>query len=343
MIPAIRSEVSYKDDRKEFLRLLVEANTQRKKTAGMLFREAAMKIDPEQAHEELVEEQREKDRERKFGSDLSDQAVYGKNLAGRKKISKASMPFLEAALRVINAHEEFWPLSVRQIHYRLLGPEAPLKHASKPDSRYVNDAKSYKTLTDLLARGRVEGRVPWEAIDDETRPEMLNNHFWNAGQFFESQTEDFLRGYTRNRQQSQTNHIEIIAEKLTVKTILESVAAKYSIPLTINRGMSGPTVKRKIADRYWQSEKRNLVLLVVSDLDPAGMSIAQDIRDAFERDFGIEEDNIEVYKAALTIDQVIEMELEPSMEAKSNSPTYAEFVEEYGITSRLRAGGVGAG
>ena len=333
MIPAIRSEVSYKDDRKEFLRLLVEANTQRKKTAGMLFREAAMKIDPEQAHEELVEEQREKDRERKFGSDLSDQAVYGKNLAGRKKISKASMPFLEAALRVINAHEEFWPLSVRQIHYRLLGPEAPLKHASKPDSRYVNDAKSYKTLTDLLARGRVEGRVPWEAIDDETRPEMLNNHFWNAGQFFESQTEDFLRGYTRNRQQSQTNHIEIIAEKLTVKTILESVAAKYSIPLTINRGMSGPTVKRKIADRYWQSEKRNLVLLVVSDLDPAGMSIAQDIRDAFERDFGIEEDNIEVYKAALTIDQVIEMELEPSMEAKESSPTYAEFVEEYGITA----------
>ena len=80
----------------------------------------------------------------------------------------------------------------------------------------------------------------------------------------------FLKGFTRNRQQSQTNHIEIIAEKLTVKTILEGVAEEYSIPLTINRGMSGPTMKKKIADRYRRSKKKNLILLVVSDLDPAG-------------------------------------------------------------------------
>ena len=333
MVPAIRNNISYENDREEFLKLLVGANTQRKKTGAMLLREVAMKIDPEQAHEDLLQEQREEEHERKFGSDVSDQAVYGKNVKSRKQISAASMPFLMAALRVIEKHREFWPLSVRQIHYRLLGPDAPLKHASKPASRYVNDAKSYKTLTDLLARGRVEGRVPWNAIDDETRPEMTNSHFWNAAQFYESELEDFLRGYTRNRQQSQPDHIEIIAEKLTVKTILEGVAADYSIPLTINRGMSGPTVKKKIVDRYLRSKKRNLILLVVSDLDPAGMSIAQDIRDAFERDFGINEDRIEVYKAALTIDQVNEMELEPSMDAKESSPTYAEFVREYGTTN----------
>ena len=135
------------------------------------------------------------------------------------------MPMLEAALEVINAHREFWPLSVRQIHYRLLGPGAPLKHASKPDSRYENDKEFYKTLTDLLARGRIEGRIPWEAIDDETRPEMTNPHFWNPQDFFKDELSGFLIGYYRNRQQSQRNHIEIIAEKLTVKTILEKVAA----------------------------------------------------------------------------------------------------------------------
>jgi hypothetical protein len=31
------------------------------------------------------------------------------------------------------------PLSDRQVHYRLLGPNAPLIHASKPESRYVNN------------------------------------------------------------------------------------------------------------------------------------------------------------------------------------------------------------
>ena len=64
--------ISYAGDREAFLKLLVEANTQRKKTAGMLLREAAMKVDPEQAYDELKQEQREKDRERRFGSNVSD-------------------------------------------------------------------------------------------------------------------------------------------------------------------------------------------------------------------------------------------------------------------------------
>jgi hypothetical protein len=53
---------------------------------------------------------------------------------------------------------------------------------------------------------------------------------WNPARFFELQLSEFLTGYYRNRQQSQPNHIEIIAEKLTVRTILSSVADKYSIP-----------------------------------------------------------------------------------------------------------------
>jgi len=323
-VPAIRDPISYANDREAFLRLLIEANSQRKKTPGMLLREAVMKIDPEQAVDELRQEQQSAADERRFGDS---EWVDAKNVRGRRKISPASMPFLEAALRVIEEHEEFWPLSVRQIHYRLLGPDAPLKHAAKPDSTYSNDAKSYRTLCDLLARGRVEGRIPWQAIDDETRPEMLSDHFWNTRQFFESEISNFLRGYTRNRQQSQPNHIEIIAEKLTAKTILESVAARYSVPLTINRGMSGPTVKKKVADRFWRSGKERLILLVVSDLDPAGDAIAQDIRDAFERDFGVDEDHIETRKVALTIDQVDDLALDPSMEAKESSPTYSAFVD----------------
>ena len=65
----------------------------------MLMREAAMKIDPEQAYEELKQEQAEKEHERRFWSDVSGQEVESKNLKWRKKISPASMPFLEAALR----------------------------------------------------------------------------------------------------------------------------------------------------------------------------------------------------------------------------------------------------
>src|SRR5262249_35631551 len=157
---------------------------------------------------------------------------------------------LQAAIDVIDAQEKFWPLSVRQVHYRLLGPNAPLRHASKPRSRYRNDKASYKDLTDLLARGRLEGFVSWEAIDDETRPVELNAHVWNVGDFVKREMEWLLTGYVRNKQQSQPHHIELVGEKLTVKAILESVASKYWIPFATNRGMSGPTVKKKVEQRF---------------------------------------------------------------------------------------------
>lgn len=55
--------------------------------------------------------------------------------------------------------------------------------------------------------------------------------------------------------------------------------------------------------------------------------IAQDWRNALERDFDVDPEKLEVYKAALTHDEVIGMDLPPSMAAKETSPTYAAFVE----------------
>jgi hypothetical protein len=212
----------------------------------------------------------------------------------------------------------------------LLGPDAPLTHASKPDSKYINDKPSYRKLTDLLSRGRINGLIPWEAIEDVTRPVDAHSAFSCSAEFFRGHFENFLKGYWRNLQQSQPDHIEIIAEKLTVQTILKEVAEKHTIPLTITRGMSSLPPKKEIHDRYRISRKGKLILLIVSDLDPAGDAIAEDLVKSLRRDFGIY--RIEPYKVALTIDQVTEYELEPSMEAKESSPTYSAFVNKYGIT-----------
>jgi hypothetical protein len=325
-VPVIRHAITYSKDRDAFMKMWVDANEQREKTAEMRLREAAMKVDPDQAYADLLEEQREKADERRYGSTISDNKMEAKDTSTRKKISKAKQPFLDAAIEVINAHRQFWPLSVRQVHYRLLN-DPPLRHASKPDSTYVNDGPSYRDLSDILARGRIEGQVPWEAIDDETRSEDLNNHFWTPDEFATDEIKKFLRGFIRSKQQSQPDHIEIVAEKLTVKTILESVAEDRSIPLTILRGQSGPTIKKKVADRFRRSKKQSLIVLVVSDLDPAGETIVQNWRDDLEADFGIPAHRLEVYRAGLTMDRAAG--LEPSGEAKTSSPTYQAFVEKY--------------
>jgi hypothetical protein len=248
----------------------------------------------------------------------------------RCQISPAKQLFLAAILRVLTALRAYWPLSDRQLHYRLLGPEAPLTHAGKRNSTYANNLASYRKLTDLITRGRVAGLIPWAAIDDETRPVDLHRAFWNPAEFFRQELGTFLKGYWRNRQQSQPHHIEIVAEKLTVRSILKAVAQEYTIPLTISRGISSLPPKKAIANRYLRSRKDKLILLVVSDLDPAGDTIAEDLVKSFRRDFQIWD--IEAYKVAVTIQQVEQFGLEPSMEAKKSSPTYRAFVAKYGTT-----------
>jgi hypothetical protein len=326
-VPVRIHPISRADNRAEFLKLLVEMNSQRIKSVSEILHESSIKIDPKAAHQQIVNERKEK-QEQRSTDNLS--AIDPVDNGRRCNISSAKMPLLKAILSVLTEHRAYWPLSDRQIHYRLLGENAPLIHASKPDSRYDNNVKSYRALTDILTRGRINGLVPWAAIDDETRPIDLNEAWDNPGEFFRSQFENFLTGYWRNRQRSQPDHIEICIEKLTVRTILQSVAQEYTIPVSTIRGMGTTPPKKKLADRFHRSGKKKLVLLVVSDLDPAGDAIAADLVKCFKRDYHIW--NIEAFKVALTIEQVEEFELHPSMDAKEDSPTYNEFVERYGIT-----------
>ena len=97
-------------DREAFLKLLVEANEQRKKSAAVQVREAAMRIDPKEAVQALRTERKERDAELLFGRS-DDTIMVASNGAQRSKISPGSMPFLEAALDVADANRKYWPLS----------------------------------------------------------------------------------------------------------------------------------------------------------------------------------------------------------------------------------------
>ncbi len=135
-----------------------------------------------------------------------------------------------------------------------------------------------------------------------------------------------MTGYWRQRMQSQPNHIEIVAEKLTLQTFLGRIAREHTIPFSIIRGMSSLAPKKKLVDRYRASEKDTLILLVVSDLDPAGDAIAEDLVKSFRRDFGIRK--IDAYKAGLTFEQTEDFNLEPSGVANQKKPNLREVQRE---------------
>ena len=164
-IPCRRKEVRRTDNLKTWHRTLAEYNPQRIKSPLSLLKEALLRNAKRDPRGILQPD--------KFETDVEYREVSG--FKAVRKISPKKQQFLDAAKEVVNSLKKFWPLSVRQVHYKLLN-DPPLISRPKNSKfdletkRYRNDEKSYKALIELLKQARYAGVIPMWAIDDPTRP-----------------------------------------------------------------------------------------------------------------------------------------------------------------------------
>lgn len=306
----------------ERLATLRRFNQQREKSPGERIREQLLDIEPEQAHKEL--------RSRR----IKNFTMAGKPAANvalgdvKKRARITTRQFLEGAQRVVEENREYWPLTVRRVHYLLLN-DPPLRHDKKPGFFYANDKTSYGALTKLLIRARLEDLVPMEAIEDSTRPIQLGGGFSTFEEFVALETEDFLTGYSRDLMQGQPHHVEIMLEKNALRTVIEAVARDYCIPVTTGRGFSSLSPRYDLFKRFKHSGKSKLVLLMLTDFDPDGEEIAKSFARSLRDDFGMK--NIHPIKVALTADDVRNYNLPSDMDAKPSSPNYKKFVAKHGV------------
>jgi hypothetical protein len=305
----------------EWKRQLIAYNHQRVKSAVVRMKEAALQVDPDIAYKQLCF-----DRDQQHNKKLKRLDIQGEKV--RYEISEGKQEMLQAAIRVIESLKDFWPLSVRQVHYQLLN-DPPLRNtARRTKQRYENDRNSYQDLCNLLCRARIAGLVDWQAISDETRPTSNTRFVTDASEFFDLHFYSFLRGYRRDLLQSQLDHVELIVEKLTVQNIVEPISNKYCVPMTVGRGFCSIEPRKEIVDRFKASGKRKLVLLLVSDFDPDGDEIAESFVRSVRDDFGIGE--VTGSKILLRADQAKEWSLPPNaMEAKESSSRFSKFFKKY--------------
>ncbi len=303
----------------ELLRLL---NRQRDKSPGERIREKLLDINPAEARAELV---------RHKANAASRTAGHRANVSMGKVKTRSkitTLQFLAAAKQVIEDNKEYWPLTDRRIHYLLLN-NPPLRHDKKP-GKYINDKGCYKALTDMLLRARLTGDVPMEAIEDTTRPIQLGGGFATFEQFVAQETKNFLTGYSRNLMQGQPHHIEIMLEKNALRSVIETVAREFCIPVTTGRGFSSLSPRYDLFQRFKDSGKTKLVMLMLTDFDPDGEEIAASFARSLRNDFGMTD--ILAVKVALTAEDVKAYDLPSDMDAKPSSPNYEKFLAKYGAT-----------
>lgn len=311
-----------------FLDLLVSFNDQRVKTVDETIRECVVTADKTSAHANLLAHRKaQADRVHGRAEDAGLQLVATKAARKRALVSSAKQPMLDAAVRVLDDNRDYWPLTLRQVHYRLLN-NPPLRNADKPNSRYANNEKCYKDLSDLLSRARIAGAVPWQAIHDPTRPQDSWEMWTSPGPYLREQLDGFLRNYRRNLLQSQPAYFEVIGEKMTVGTVIERATSNFYMPSTIGRGYSSVDARYQLARRFKRSGKEQMVLLFLGDFDPEGENIPESFASSMRDEFGVK--NITAVKVTLTSEQVRNLNLLPVMTAKKTSSRAAGFVAEHG-------------
>ena len=315
-------KISRQKDLDGFVRRLKSCNEQRVKNTAEVMRESLVTMEPDTWHR--VCDYRES------VSNVDGAEVF--RLIGTKKRSEIvqKRSLADAIIRTVNVrYAEHGPTSDRKYFYLLLNIPGLLRNDLRKTPFHNND-KCYQDVTDMLTRLRLDGRIPFDAIVDETRPVVLWETHRHVGTFIAEQTQGFLCGYWRDLLQSQPNHVELLVEKNTIASDLRDIAAKYTMPMTSGRGYSSLPPRKAMVDRFRESGREKLIIVVVADFDPEGQDIPNAFGLSLRDDFGIEPDKLVIIKAALTYKQTQELNLHEGQFAKKDSSRYERFVKAYG-------------
>jgi hypothetical protein len=309
----VRRDAMTADD---YIALLREHNRQRNKTVAEQVREELVDIDPDAAHRNLREM-----RDRSvFADEHNDvEALEIEGAKTRCEISGQKADHVKHVEQVVfRDRRQYWPLSIRAVHYALLNysflRNIPRKLA------YRNDDQSYQATSDLITRLRLTGGIPWEAFDDGTRPLKEFRAFQDVRQFVRQEVDRLFTGYWRDLLQTQSNHVELVCEKNTVYHMALRVTQNYQIPTSSGRGFNSIDPWHDLYERYQDSGKERLIVIVLSDHDPEGEMIPQVGGRTLRDDFQV--DDVTIVKAGVTREQIEKYHLPAQNFAKESSSNF---------------------
>ena len=309
----------------EWLAVLREHNTGRDKTQDEKIREKLVDVDPDEAMSAVVDFQIERAKPKSKTVAIPDK------IKKRSRITKQSRDFADAIINILTGPlKDVLPVNERAVHYRLLPPLNVRTSRGTKGFIYDNNDKSVAALSRMLTRLRLCGEVPWEWIIDETRPVSVWNCYRDAAEFLGEQLNNLYTGFARDLMQSQSAHYEIVTEKATVKSFIDRVAMRYTMPVAYIKGNSGIDSRNQVATRFRASGKSALVMFILTDCDPAGDSICESTTHSMRDEFGI--GSVCAIRVAMTHQQADEQGVSQSadvMTAKESSVT-PKFIRRHG-------------
>ncbi len=239
---------------------------------------------------------------------------------------------LDVVRGVLHGLRPYWPLTLRQVYYQLVAREV-----------IANRRAEYQALSRLLVKARLDGEVPWEALEDRVREHLGSAGWADADDFIAEQGERLLVGYRRDLLAGQDLALEVWIEKDALSRICHDVAFGYCVPVVVARGFSSVSFlhecRRRVERAVLDEGKKGLRILYFGDLDPSGWAMLPAMLRTLQEEMRLGELLVDGERIALTPEQVEKHRLPHSVEAMkatdTRTPAYRDWLRSDGHPDTL--------
>lgn len=236
--------------------------------------------------------------------------VYRTSPLKRIRRTNTELAHLDNALVEIVAAQK--PMTVRQVFYRA----EVLGIVEKSE-------KGYSVVQRRLVALREARRIPWGSITDGTRWVHGGNTYSGVGAFME----EAAQVYRRDAWQQSNERVEVWLEKDALSGVLLPVADQWGIPLYVTRGFASLSYLQSAAAGA-SNDGRPVTILLLTDLDPSGIAIAEHVEAELTR--RAPHVDISVERLAVNFHQVVDWNL-PTRPTKAGDSRAARFIHEHGV------------
>jgi hypothetical protein len=196
---------------------------------------------------------------------------------------------------VLDEYRAYWPLTARQVYYRLIGLGVPIAK-TKVGADGVGDK---------LNRGRRAGLWPWEAIRDEGAVRStVGSGYDSPADFWEGVRVD-AEYYRRDLHAGQPRRVIVWCEAAGMVPQIEDACGGLPVRVRSGSGMNSVTLIYEQAQEI-VADGRPTVILYVGDLDEWGQTIEDRVADdlaAFVDDLGVDLGRLRFETIAITAAQ----------------------------------------
>lgn len=238
------------------------------------------------------------------------------------KPQKETQKMVDLILELVEEYDV--PLSVRQVHYRLV---------EIPKANLPNTMSTYQKVSRILTNMRYAGLLDWDKIVDETRTIYKTTSYENIDEALNR----LLERYRRNRWIENEYYLEVWTEKRTLISQFYEITNEYDVFLASGGGFSSSTYIYRAVGRLSAYRNKKIVILYFGDLDPSGDFMDEDIEKRFA-EWGI---NLEFRRIALTEEQLDKYKLQKKFDVKkkygneiknkiAQDPRAKRMLEKYG-------------